>query len=298
MTPSKAGLKSNPMNTYPFGPSNHVHHKTSTFHYWEGEGPLSIKSFTDGTAYYEVGHGHHVVNDNCYFLLNHGQRYSITIDSHTKVESFCLFFRHGFVNEVLRCHTARSASLLEDPEGSEHTAVDFFERTYPNDTILSPFIRKFRIQHPLRREEPGWLDEQFHSLAQRLLCVHQGALKETESLTAIRASTRRELYRRVYQAQDYILAFLDRPLTLDQISSVACLSSNHLLRAFKQVFGKTPHQFLTSRRIERAQNLLKETDRSVTDVCMSVGFDSPSSFSWLFKHTTGLSPREYRKQKR
>jgi len=90
---------------------------------------------------------------------------------------------------------------------------------------------------------------------------------------------------------------MDHPLTLDHLASVACLSPNHFIRTFRQAYGQSPHQYLVTRRLERAALLLTRTGRPVTDICYSVGFESPGSFSWLFRKRYGMSPLNYRLQK-
>jgi AraC-like DNA-binding protein len=82
------------------------------------------------------------------------------------------------------------------------------------------------------------------------------------------------------------------------MAQVACLSPNHFLRTFKQVFRQTPHQYLIDVRLIKAKQLLTETNRPITDICMAIGFDSLGSFSTLFRRRTGLSPAQYRKQKK
>ena len=115
-------------------------------------------------------------------------------------------------------------------------------------------------------------------------------------MPAVREATRVELYRRVHVARDYMHACLHESLSLDDIAGVAALSPHHFLRTFKAVFGHTPHQYLTQKRLERAQFLLSKTDLPVTDICMDVGFESLGSFSTLFRKRIGLSPRQYRVQ--
>lgn len=88
----------------------------------------------------------------------------------------------------------------------------------------------------------------------------------------------------------------DGPLALAELAAVAGLSPNHLLRAFRQVIGRTPHQYLTELRLARARRLLRETDQPVTEICLAVGFASPGSFSWLFRRATGLPPLAYRRR--
>jgi AraC-like DNA-binding protein len=144
----------------------------------------------------------------------------------------------------------------------------------------------------------GSLEEQLHKLMGQLLQVHFNVYKEVETLPAARPATREELYRRVQYARDYAAALFDTPVTLDDMACVACLSPNHLLRTFKQVFQQTPHQFITTIRLEEAQRLLRCTDNPVTDICYAVGFESIGAFGWLFRRRFGVSPGEYRRQSR
>jgi transcriptional regulator GlxA family with amidase domain len=87
-------------------------------------------------------------------------------------------------------------------------------------------------------------------------------------------------------------------LTLEELCIEADLSSWHFLRAFRDAFGETPHDFLTRIRIERAKNLLITTSRPVTEVCFDVGFSSLGSFSSLFRREVGFSPAQFRRQVR
>jgi len=84
------------------------------------------------------------------------------------------------------------------------------------------------------------------------------------------------------------------PLDLDRIAAEACLSPYHFLRLFKQAFNRTPHRYLTERRIRRAKELLANGSLTVTEVCFEVGFESLGSFSSLFRKHAGRSPVDYR----
>ncbi|WP_374196982.1 helix-turn-helix transcriptional regulator [Streptomyces sp. ISL-100] len=86
------------------------------------------------------------------------------------------------------------------------------------------------------------------------------------------------------------------PLDLDAVSAHAGYSRYHFIRAFKAVYGETPGQYLSRRRIERAEEMLRSANLSVTEICVLVGFTSLGTFSARFKKQTGLSPRDYRTQ--
>jgi AraC-like DNA-binding protein len=263
----------------------------------EGTGLLSIKSFYNGQALYEVGRGRFAVDENSYLILNHGQPYSITIDSATPMESFCIFFACGFAEEVQRSLNTNTSRLVDMPETSAAPAISFFEKIYSHDDILSPALRQFRAALAQRKDEPGWLQEQLHKIMQRLLRVNRQIYKEVEALHAVRAATREELYRRLHRARDYAHAMFDQSITLDEMAKIACLSPNHFLRTFRQIFRQSPHQYLTALRLERAKKLLAGTELSVTEVCYAVGFASLGSFSWLFRRRFGISPEAYRQRK-
>ncbi len=85
------------------------------------------------------------------------------------------------------------------------------------------------------------------------------------------------------------------PLSVASLAAVACISEANFIRSFKAVFGETPHRYLQRRRIERAMYLLRTSDTSVTDICMTVGFFSLGSFSRTFSEIVGESPSEFRK---
>jgi AraC-like DNA-binding protein len=109
-------------------------------------------------------------------------------------------------------------------------------------------------------------------------------------LAALHADT----YRRLMRAREFIDECYDQPLDLEQISGEACLSRYHFLRLFRRAFNKTPHQYLTQRRIEKAKELLASSGLTVTDVCFEVGFESLGSFSSLFhKHVVSNVSDEF-----
>jgi AraC-like DNA-binding protein len=103
-----------------------------------------------------------------------------------------------------------------------------------------------------------------------------------------------DLNRRLLRARDAMDRAYAQPLDVRAIAAVAFLSPAHFSRSFRDVFGETPHRYLQRRRVERAMFLLRETDRSVTDVCFDVGFTSLGTFSRTFRDVVGLSPSDYR----
>jgi AraC-like DNA-binding protein len=102
-----------------------------------------------------------------------------------------------------------------------------------------------------------------------------------------------DIYQRIVAAKVYIDDNYHEPIDLELISQQAFLSRFHFHRLFRQVYKKTPHQYLTGKRIDKAKTLLAE-NKSVNDVCNEVGFESIGSFSVLFKKEIGFAPTYYR----
>ena len=100
------------------------------------------------------------------------------------------------------------------------------------------------------------------------------------------------LYRRMVQAKLFIDSHYAEDIDLDNIAEEAYFSKFHFIRLFKKIYSKTPHQYLTGVRIEKAMQLLR-TGQSVSQTCYAVGFESLGSFSGLFKRIAGITPSDY-----
>jgi AraC-like DNA-binding protein len=100
--------------------------------------------------------------------------------------------------------------------------------------------------------------------------------------------------RHLLRAKDLIDARYRTPLDVPAMARAARLSPAHFSREFRRAFGETPHQYLMSRRMERAAALLRTTDRTVAEICMTVGLQSVGSFTTAFGRTFGSSPTAYR----
>jgi AraC-like DNA-binding protein len=100
--------------------------------------------------------------------------------------------------------------------------------------------------------------------------------------------------RHLLRAKDLVDARYREPLEVPTLARAAHLSSAHFSREFRRAFGETPHQYLLTRRLERAAELLRNTDHSVADICLDIGLRSVGSFTTSFTRTFGVSPAAYR----
>ena len=96
------------------------------------------------------------------------------------------------------------------------------------------------------------------------------------------------------RARDLADRHYAQPLDLDALAAAAHVSKYHFIRRFADAYGETPMRYLTRRRIERAQDLLRTANLTITEVCMLVGFSSLGSFSSRFRELVGETPKQYR----
>src|SRR5438445_7028559 len=100
--------------------------------------------------------------------------------------------------------------------------------------------------------------------------------------------------RRLLRARDAMDRTYAQPLDVRSLARIAYVSEAHFIRIFRAVSGETPHRYLQRRRVERSMFLLRETDRSVTDICFDVGFSSRGTFVRMFREIVGETPSDYR----
>jgi AraC family transcriptional regulator len=99
---------------------------------------------------------------------------------------------------------------------------------------------------------------------------------------------------RLRKVEDYVTAHLPDEISIEALARLVELSSTHFAHMFKETTGMTPLQFVTRHRIPRAQQLIRETSRSLIDVWLEVGYTSPSHFAQVFGRVAGVSPTDFR----
>ena len=254
-------------------------------------GALSIKTVLRGRATWETAGGRFDLVPGSLLVLNDGEEYTITTDALQPVETFCLFFARGFVEDAFRAETEGSAGLIEEPEQTRK--IEFFERLH----FESPLMREIETAREcLKKDRQDCLSSTFYEAALALVREQVDVAKRAGRLPSLRAATRAEIVRRLGVATSYLHASSDRGVTIAEAAREACLSPFHFHRLFTRFHGVTPHRYLNRLRLERARALLRASDRSVIDVATECGFESLGSFTTLYKRTFGVSPGAAKKQ--
>ena len=179
-------------------------------------------------------------------------------------------------------------------EGSEPAAVESlrYESSF-QDPLVAEIA--YAITSELRRETSvgSMLVEALaSSLAARLVQNHVGTLARDVSARPTQAGLDR---RRLTRVLDYIGANLEGDLTLARLASIACLSRFHFSRAFKAAVGRSPHHYVSARRLELAKQLLGKGDRPLAHIALTLQFSCQANFTRAFREATGRTPAQYRR---
>ncbi len=239
-------------------------------------------------------HFHFSLAQGQYLLSNPGQQFLLTQNSD-----------QAEVLEIqIPVSALKTALASNEPGNSEDGLVEFLDRkgqlsfcegSYTSqDDALGQLMIEIANQLAL----PGAPQPQLNNkaaLAHALLETQSEIFEKINRLTSAKLSTKKELYRRLLQAQEYIHENLHTNLDLDTLSQVACLSKFHFIRLFKEVFEQTPRQYLIACRLERASKLLLNSSKSFHEICLDVGLKDSSSFGRLFKKNFGATPHIYRR---
>ena len=263
---------------------NHVFFSTThgNYHYPTHETPYLLVANFRESGQYVLNNRKVTASDSHFHILNPGDQLEIDLRKKHALQTFLVAFDQAFVNHAFQVAISSAEQSLDDaPEGTSATL------SVPG----VPFLMNAQISHLLYSILPSSQEDEI--LAEILLSFFP-LLRDTrnrlENLTAVKHSTREEIYRRIFVAEEFMREHLSETISLDQMAAAACLNRFHFLKRFKEMRHTTPHQYLTTLRLEQAYHQLKAGSISVSEACYAVGFQSPASFSHLFKRRYGHTP--------
>ncbi|WP_159456261.1 AraC family transcriptional regulator [Chitinophaga eiseniae] len=257
-------------------------------------GCLSIKTVLRGEETYGVDGRQLPVRRGQFLLLNNEQRYSCRISSQEKARTLSVFFKNEFASAVLSDALHDEDYLLDNPAMEAGTMPEFFQTLRPvtpdMDRQLSGLV------HLLETEgyNEAMTDEYLVFLLGNLVDAHRSDMKRTGLVKALKAGTRKEIYKRLCIAKDVLHTAHGDDIDLRKVGAAAGLSVPQLVRHFKTVFHTTPYRYLTGIRLQQAADLLQRTEEPVQEIAWTCGFENPAAFSRAFKSAYGVQPTRFR----
>lgn len=255
--------------------------------------PFSIKYVREGCDFYKVNGASRVLHQNDVMITNSDSSIELIGDSKkSNVE-----FNTGmsiFLDAQIVCDgfVAMKEKDVPETDGTLTRPPIFYDDIVYHDTSFKTYIEKLYTN--LNQNTSVLLTEEFYyEVASHLIQFHDRTLQTMSLLSQKRSATKKEIIKRLYRAEQYIRESGNQQIDLDSIARECCLSKFFLVRAFKEVFGITPHQLHIQTKIEASKSLLKR-GRPVSEVAEILNYPSVQSFSRQFKQHTGSSPVHYK----
>jgi len=257
-------------------------------------GKYSINVTFNGAADFRLGKRELRLHPENFIFLNSNTDYSSRIDSATKVNTLSIFFDPYFVRDFEHSRKGEKF-LLDSPLDYKYESPVFVESIYPLQGELKDNLINLGSLVNSNSTNQLLLNDCLHNCLLNYYSIYNSeVVNRTASLKFHNHITKSEILRRLSIAKDYIISNYNKNIRLDDIAQMACLSVNHLLRTFKQAYQQSPHQFLTTIRLQQAKYYLKNTDYPVSEIVDMVGFECPSSFIRLFRSSFKVTPGQYR----
>ena len=241
---------------------------------------LSIKAVIGGAEDYFIDGRRLTVDDDTFAIINDDRTYASRIDALRPVQSFSIFFDRGLPAQAWQS-LSRPQSALDRPADAGRCPVEFTEKLYEHDTLVSPVLRNIRAAVDSGPVEDAWLDEQLLLLLGRMLRLHFGKLRVESAVPSRKPATRKELLRRLNLGVDFMQTRYRDAVRLKDIAEAARLSPFHFMRVFKSVYRISPSEYLNRKRAAVARRLLRESNWTMCAVADHVGFGSRTS---LYRH--------------
>jgi AraC family transcriptional regulator len=278
-----------------FKKHNVIFNTVSSYSYCDDHvGCLSLKTILKGEEWYGIDKRRLAIRPGHFLILNNDQHYSCNIDTHEPVEGVSIFFKQSFAAAVFRDILQQETELLDNPFFNTTAQPEFFQTLQVMEPELQLRLAGLLADLKVQGYHAG-TDEYLVFFLQYLIRTLQSTSKKLSEVSAVKPSSKIEIYKRLCIAKDMLhSSFMEKP-DLEKLSTTACLSVPQLIRQFKSVFKTTPYQYLIQIRLEHASALLKNSDKPVQVISWECGFENVSAFCRAFKSVYGVQPLGFRK---
>jgi len=251
--------------------------------------------------YFDKGEGNLIINgnktkvsSNKFITLNPVCDWEYINQSNDTIDVLSFVLSEELLTKFNFFAVSKQEQLLDTPFDSKSYNPFFFEQNYNANYYHSGSLLKhiYKLSNSnnhilLNADEIAF--EVLQSTIKEQLLFN----KKTTQIDAIKKTTKIETLKRLLIAYEYIHDNLYKNISIKELGLASGLSEFHLYNSFKEVFGKTPHQYMINQKMMRAKELLLNKTNTASEVSMILSFPDLPSFSKLFKKTFGMSPSKY-----
>lgn len=258
---------------------------------------FSIRVVFSGHETYILGKRQITLYPGSFLVINEGTTYTRIIHSEVPVTSFSVSYDPEYLCKFSKSVKDRRGGGVFLPYRTKDT----------NDLILIDSMYaltgdvEYNVMHLKNHADQGLTDQfmiskYLHHLLLNYCHVYNEQLycKAIKQNGSAKPGIRMDIIKRIAMAKDFIISNHEKNIKLADISSEACLSVSHLIRIFRQIYNKSPYQYLIQVRLERAKYYLRNSESSIQEIVNMVGFENPSSFIRSFRTTYSITPGAFR----
>lgn len=256
---------------------------------------FSIKYVFNGIENYKVNGRKYNVNKGEYILGNNFSEGKVNIGCKDYVKGICIDINPSILSEVTASFLEPGTSNSDLNLDTFFTSENFFENKYSDDQTklgqmlfsLGQIIEK----DPLAKHE--FTKEFFYVLSEKIVLDHQPILNQLNSINSLKPITKKDLYRKVLRGKEFLDNNYLSKIEIATVANEANLSEYHFFRLFKSTFNISPLQYIISKRLELAKQLLQNKELTLSDIAVISGFSDMHSLSKAFKKQFGVSPTKF-----
>jgi len=228
-------------------------------------------------------------------VINEGESFNSHIQSNGPIEGLVVAYSKADFNSTFHNMSRTYGEMLDDPFEYKSSQFIFESKCLILSKPVRHLMKTLRTNIVSAELSTFSYEQLFQQLFMQVVS-DTCAVSDRLGRTSIKKSTtKKELFRRLLIAKEYMDNNLQEELTLKKLSQLSALSEFHFLRCFALFMGHTPHKYLVKKRMTRAMFLLRDQEEPVSVISQIVGFKDRSSFGRLFKKITGMTPLSYRK---
>jgi AraC-like DNA-binding protein len=221
-----------------------------------------------------------------FYFLNAHDELEIRFSTALPLQTLFILFSDSFIQECVGYFNSTPETLIDGPGLSWRHEITFPNVPFELNQHIGQVIAALQ-QKNLPQEA---IDDLLFRMLSAFLPLVADTKKKMHGISAIKKTTKEELYRRLFLARELMNDLVFENLSLDQMAQQVCLNKFHFLTCFREVYKTTPHRYFRELKLQKAFHLLSDNHHTVTTVCHLLGFESVGSFSNLFTKRFGISP--------
>ena len=243
----------------------------------------TIKYVIDGVKHYNYNNQDIEVSKSQYLILNNDSL--ITTEAKKGTKGLSLFLTPKLINEISHFYSRSNSSIkfLEIIQRNSNQKIN---------NLLHEIVYLYENNQIGLKQQ---MDDLFITISDLIVQEQVSIDNNFMNLKVVKHDTKRELYKSIIEAKEYLNDNFKEKISLDIISRDVGISKYYLHRLFREINGNTPLEYLKNIRLEKAKNKLQYSKDSIFEIAIKCGFDNTAYFSNVFKKHVGLSPTQFRK---